>query len=1311
MAVAPGGGGGGGGLGEYLLTSLGMGGRGRPSRAGQCFTGEGGAEGDGWGRRGSDEAAAVAVARGATAGGGAAGRGGSGNGHPHGGGVGGMAGGGGGGGGGAGGGGKVAPVSGGVFKSVLAAVAAGRAPLPALLDASYGLTERLPADVKADLVAALTTPALTRQLLLYLTVIVPPPGAGAGGGGGLAAAAAAGAAWLGGGGGGPTGATATVAAGGGRGPPPASHRYPYVVATLLSRGPVRLRRALTDAPARLDDLFTALHAAAATTTTTTTTTVAGGGAGGAPADPLAVHYLTDVALSAVRDAPAAVAAAAARARPPAVADLLALLPAGRTPEVLLNLLCAARATAAVQFGPVTPGAVWLLASGGGGGGGGPDGGGDGDGDAAPAAVDPVAGLLPALGRRIAAAAAVAPPTAASVATVEAGCRVLVGVGLRVLLAPRLPVRRAADGAAAAADGEGRGGGGGGGGVPSWSRSAGRRQRSPSPPRPLPPPPPAGAGPDAAAYNAALDSLDLLRHPAPLLAALDAGLAAFHPAVDGRGGGLAAAAAAADALLTAVVTNRADSSCSSIRLLLAGVSLGALEAGLADRAPALIAVLAAPAPGLPPVPTMWQHVGAPLGAARAAVLRLTTTLLVHGSPAGVGAALAHAGHPAALVALLRRLPFNSLVATAAAGAVAAAYGRAGHGAWRAAAAAADGADLLPTLLRLWADAGAAEATRSATPVTGAGALAAMLGAIGDWVDAAPAGDAGVAALGDAPLARLAAARVGSLAAAAEASAGPLGGPPPPRDGGDGGGLGTGGGGGGGFADPLSAADEASVAAVAALAVTCTGQPTDVAANGKAPHDASPLASSSAAVAMAAMVPGGVPMGVKAGDGPPGGPAGGGGEPLKVAAPPADAAARRRRAKKERKRARKAATAEGQAPDARRYADAADAADGESPPDAGQTPATGAPPKCQTDPPSIPVARFFPSGVFPAGEVQAYRDDRAVRTSAAEERERARIDGDVVNALRHAAEAHRRVRGYMAPHIRPGVKLIDLCERLEGASRSLVGAHGLDAGIAFPTGCSVNHVAAHYTPNSGDDTVLGADDVLKVDVGTHVGGHIIDSAWTVAFHPRFEPLLGAVRAATDAGIVAAGIDVRVGDVGAAIQEVMESHEVELGGVTRPIRCVRNLNGHSVGRYAIHGGVAGVSVPIVRTGSATAKMEEGQCYAIETFGTTGRGYVVEGGECSHYMRRDDVPRRVPLRLARSRSLLATIDREFGKLAFCRRYLDRLGERRYMLGLKGLCDAEVVDPCPPLLETPGSYVAQFEHTILLGPTSKEVLSRGEDY
>ena len=39
---------------------------------------------------------------------------------------------------------------------------------------------------------------------------------------------------------------------------------------------------------------------------------------------------------------------------------------------------------------------------------------------------------------------------------------------------------------------------------------------------------------------------------------------------------------------------------------------------------------------------------------------------------------------------------------------------------------------------------------------------------------------------------------------------------------------------------------------------------------------------------------------------------------------------------------------------------------------------------------------------------------------------------------------------------------------------------------------------------------------------------------------------------------GIDVKLCDVGEAIQEVMESYEVELDGRTYPVKAIRNLNG---------------------------------------------------------------------------------------------------------------------------------------------------------
>ena len=54
----------------------------------------------------------------------------------------------------------------------------------------------------------------------------------------------------------------------------------------------------------------------------------------------------------------------------------------------------------------------------------------------------------------------------------------------------------------------------------------------------------------------------------------------------------------------------------------------------------------------------------------------------------------------------------------------------------------------------------------------------------------------------------------------------------------------------------------------------------------------------------------------------------------------------------------------------------------------------------------------------------------------------------------------------------------------------------------------------------------------------------------------------------------------------------------------------------------------------------------------------------ETSHYAKRADAP-NVALRVSSARSLLNTITKNFGTLPFCRRYLDRLGHDKYLLGV----------------------------------------------
>lgn len=72
------------------------------------------------------------------------------------------------------------------------------------------------------------------------------------------------------------------------------------------------------------------------------------------------------------------------------------------------------------------------------------------------------------------------------------------------------------------------------------------------------------------------------------------------------------------------------------------------------------------------------------------------------------------------------------------------------------------------------------------------------------------------------------------------------------------------------------------------------------------------------------------------------------------------------------------------------------------------------------------------------------------------------------IRRAAEVHRQVRKYARKTIRPGMTTTEIAEMIENGTRALVEEEGLESGVGFPTGLSLNHCAAHYTPNAGDTT---------------------------------------------------------------------------------------------------------------------------------------------------------------------------------------------------------------------------------------------------
>lgn len=313
-------------------------------------------------------------------------------------------------------------------------------------------------------------------------------------------------------------------------------------------------------------------------------------------------------------------------------------------------------------------------------------------------------------------------------------------------------------------------------------------------------------------------------------------------------------------------------------------------------------------------------------------------------------------------------------------------------------------------------------------------------------------------------------------------------------------------------------------------------------------------------------------------------------------------------------------------------------------------------------------------------------------------------------RKGGYVHKQVKQLLDDFIKPNMKLVDICKFVETNIRELTEFdpnNPTDRGIAFPVGVSINNCAAHWTPNPRDNTILKYDDVLKVDFGVHYNGYIIDSAFTKTFNPKYNPLIEAAKDATNTGVKLAGNDAILGEIGAEIQEVIESYEIELDGKTTKLKSIYDLSGHQISQYKVHGKKA---VPLIKI-DYNERMKAGEFFAIETFPSTGTGKVNNGNDISHYMINYQTDyKQIPL-TGKEKRFLKKIETNFSTLAFCKRWLSELNMENYQTSLKALVDKGVVNSYPPLYDIPGSYVAQFEHTIYIGDSSVEVLSKGNNY
>jgi methionyl aminopeptidase len=162
---------------------------------------------------------------------------------------------------------------------------------------------------------------------------------------------------------------------------------------------------------------------------------------------------------------------------------------------------------------------------------------------------------------------------------------------------------------------------------------------------------------------------------------------------------------------------------------------------------------------------------------------------------------------------------------------------------------------------------------------------------------------------------------------------------------------------------------------------------------------------------------------------------------------------------------------------------------------------------------------------------------------------------LEVLRQAGRIVAQVLAELGAAVGPGIEtreldlLAERSIRAAGAIPTFKGYHGFPASICV----SVNEAVVHGIPGSRR---LRPGDIVSCDVGATWNGYVGDGAWTFGvppLTPEAARLLEATQRALEAGIAAARVGARVGDISHAVQAVAEGAGFSV---------VRRYCGHGVG-----------------------------------------------------------------------------------------------------------------------------------------------------
>ncbi len=290
---------------------------------------------------------------------------------------------------------------------------------------------------------------------------------------------------------------------------------------------------------------------------------------------------------------------------------------------------------------------------------------------------------------------------------------------------------------------------------------------------------------------------------------------------------------------------------------------------------------------------------------------------------------------------------------------------------------------------------------------------------------------------------------------------------------------------------------------------------------------------------------------------------------------------------------------------------------------------------------------------------------------------------LEALRRAGRITSEARDMGASLIVKGARLEDVANAVE----EYIIEHG--ARPAFPVNISINDIAAHYTPTTGDKSRFEKGDLVKLDVGAHIDGFIGDTALTVEVGTNvYGAMIDATRKSLFIAIDMMAEGVPINAIGGAIASCIEASGY---------RPVVNLTGHQIKKYDLH---AGLTIPNIDDGNKQ-RVEAGMVLAVEPFATDGAGRIKAGKPGNIYR----VLRDHPIKDPNSKELFNQIKENFGTLPFCERWCTAIEPKAKPL-LNKLMRHGTISSYVTLREVKKGNVSQWEHTLLVNGRKVEVLT-----